>query len=297
MASSNKAQFLTEVQTLLKKRYKPGPEPEKLSVLEAIIFGICHERVTRDTAVATMATFKSGFFDWNEVRVCTIEELQRVFHLYPDSEARANRLRRFLRQLFEKTYSFTLDALMKKPQKEAIKALDEYDALHSDFVMATVIRLSLGGHAIPVDIPIRRALTRLGVDEGSTDDPTFRSALERAIPKTRAGEFMDLIEALAYDTCVEPEPDCPRCELKKICPTGLERIANPTLAAKPTSKLKPPKSKAVVTPTALPPPAASPSASPPAPLTAKTVKTSKKPVAPLTTPDPKPSKGKSGQTK
>ena len=43
------------------------------------------------------------------------------------------------------------------------------------------------------------------------------------MPKNRGGEFVDLIEDLAHDTCVEGEPDCPRCELRKICPTGLAR--------------------------------------------------------------------------
>ena len=40
------------------------------------------------------------------------------------------------------------------------------------------------------------------------------------MPKNRGREFADLIEELAHDTCVEGEPDCPRCELRKICPTG-----------------------------------------------------------------------------
>ena len=48
--------------------------------------------------------------------------------------------------------------------------------------------------------------------------------LERAVPKNRGVEFIDLIEELAHDTCVEGEPDCPRCELRKVCPTGAARL-------------------------------------------------------------------------
>ncbi len=279
MATTSKTQLLTDVQTALKKRYKPVPHPEKLSILEATIYGICREGTTNVSALQAMADFKSDFFDWNEVRVSTIEELQVVLKNAPDSEVRANRLRRFLRQLFEKTYSFTLDALIKKPQKEAVKALSEYEAFHSDFVMATVIRLALGGHAIPIDGPARTALIRLGIDEGSVDDATLRGTLERAVPKTRGGEFLDLMESLVHDTCLPIEPECPRCELKKMCPTGIARIANP-----------PPKPVSKVAETAKPKVAAPPVA-PLVPI-AKATKPPKAPV--VKTAPPKPTKGKPG---
>ena len=48
----------------------------------------------------------------------------------------------------------------------------------------------------------------------------LRGVLERAVPKNRGAEFVDLIEELAHDTCVAGEPDCPRCALRSICPTG-----------------------------------------------------------------------------
>jgi endonuclease III len=154
----------------------------------------------------------------------------------PDAEERAFRIRRFLRQLFEKTYGFNLDHLTKKPQKESLKALEEYDAFASDYVLATVTRLALAGHAIPVDATTLRALRRLGIADDSTDVPNLRSILERAVPKNRGVEFSDLIEELAHDTCVEGEPDCPRCELRKICPTAQARLAQAHLANSGPSK-------------------------------------------------------------
>ena len=183
------------------------------------------------------------FFDWNEVRVSSLEEIQGVLKDFDHPETRAFRIRRFLRQLFEKTYGFNLDALVKKPQKESVKALEEYEAFESDYVMAMVTRLALAGHAIPIDAPALRALTRLGVADGEADLVALRSVLERAVPKTRGVEFADLIEELAHDTCVAGEPDCPRCELNKICPTGLDRLAHPATAKATASKGKTGKSK------------------------------------------------------
>jgi endonuclease III len=224
--------LLSEIHTLLKKRYQLEPRTTRPTVLEAIVYGICHEGTTREQANQALSRFKDGFYDWNEVRVSSLAEIQGVLAGLPDPEGRAQRIRRFLRQLFEKTYGFTLDALVKKPLKDAIKALEEYEALASDYVLATVIQQALGGHAIPVDAPIRRALERLGVADPETDGATLRAALERAVPKNRGGEFVDLMEELAHDTCVEGEPDCPRCELKKVCPTGQERLSERRVPSK-----------------------------------------------------------------
>src|SRR4051812_49712482 len=128
MATQSKTQLLTEVHTLLKKRYKPKSDRNngRLSVLEAVIYGVCHEGTTREQANQALSRFKDGFFDWNEVRVSTVEEVQSALAGQPDAEPRAQQIRRFLRQLFEKTYGFNLDALAKKPLKESLKSLSEY---------------------------------------------------------------------------------------------------------------------------------------------------------------------------
>ena len=185
MAAPSKTQLLNDVYTLLKKRYKLEPRAERLSVLESIIYGVCHEGTTREQAEQALSRFREQFFDWNEVRVSSIAEIQDVLAGQDDAEERANRLRRFLRQLFEKTYDFSLDAIAKKPLKDSIAILKEYDAMESDYVLATAIQQGLGGHALPVDAPIRRGLARLGV-VGEADDPhEVRSHLERAVPKNR----------------------------------------------------------------------------------------------------------------
>src|SRR5262249_23721190 len=161
-------------------------------VLEAVVYAVCHEGTTREQANQALSRFKDGFFDWNEVRVSTIEEIQGGLAGLPDPEPRAQRIRRFLRQLFDKTYGFTLEPLTKKPLKESLKALSEYEAFQSDYVEATVTRLSLGGHAIPIDAPLRRVMERLHLAEPGTNAAALRSFLERSVPKNRAAEFLDL---------------------------------------------------------------------------------------------------------
>ena len=159
---------------MLKRRYKPKADRNaaRLSVLKAVVYGICHEDTTREQANQALSRFKDEFFDWNEIRVSRCRGDPGNLAGIPDPE-RAQRIRRFLRQLFNRTYGFTLDALAKKPLKEALKVLHTYDAFASDYVTATVIQQALGGHAIPSTRP-HRHLERLGISE-SISPPCARS--------------------------------------------------------------------------------------------------------------------------
>jgi len=211
MATQSKTQYLADLQAYLKKRYKPkvGPTPGRLPVIDAVVYGICHEGTTHEQANQALSRFKDQFSDWNEVRVSHLAEVQEALADVPDPAARAQRIRRFLRQLFEKTYSFTsLDALAKKPLKEALKTLQVYEAFQSDYVVATVVQQALGGHAIPVDAAAREALEKLGLHE--EDVASLRGLIERAIPKNRGAEFVDLLEEMAHDPAVEKDPRAPR---------------------------------------------------------------------------------------
>ncbi len=236
MATQSKTQFLTEVQTLLKKRYKIAPVLEKLTILEAVVYGISHEDSTREHANQALSRFKDGFFDWNEVRVSTVEEIQGVLAGIPDTEARATRIRRFLRQqLFRKDLR-----LQPRPaRQEAAEEVGEGGR------RVRRVRLRLcAGHGDPAG-PGRPCHPRRRAGAPRVKAPGGRRRIDRSpdaprhprtpVPKNRGAESSsELIEELAHDTCIEGIPDCPRCELRKICPTGLARKAE--AAARPSPR-------------------------------------------------------------
>jgi endonuclease III len=239
MAASSKAQSLNDIQNTLAKRYAPGPKVGRLSVLESVIYAICHEGATREQANQALSRFKDQFFDWNEVRVSSVEEIELTLAGLPEADLKAQRVRKFLRQLFSRTFKFELDYLLKKAQKEALKKLHEFEPLRSDYVVAMIILQGLGGHALPVDAPMLRCLRRLGVVPDRTDEAAARAAVERAVPKNRVAEFVDLLEELAHDTCVAEEPECVRCALQKLCPTGKIRVQTKAAGAKSKAKALP----------------------------------------------------------
>ncbi len=191
-------------------------------VLEQFLYAICREGVTRDAADQAFAAVRERFFDWNELRVSSLEEIADVLNEFvSDGEARGQRLIDFLQEVFETTFSFDLEGLQKKGLKQAAKQLARYQAAN-DYAISWVIQKSLGGHAIPLDAAALRVLRRLGILEDGQDLEILRTSLEHQIPKLKGADFVDLISVLAEDNCWEADPACPTCPLLKACPTGTE---------------------------------------------------------------------------
>jgi endonuclease-3 len=229
--ATSKQQVLNSAQGLLKKRFPVPPEPAKRSVLEEVLYAVVREGVPTAAADAAFGRLKACFFDWNEVRVSTVQEVSDALGDLPLAGDRAERIVDFLQEHFERTYSFDLDELEKKGLKQAAKQLARYkDKGVTDFVLAWVTQRSLGGHAVPLDDPAVRALGRLGVidPEADADDrEAARATVEHYVPKAKGYEFTEELSQLADQVCVEGTPHCPQCPLKGECPTGQELLAKP----------------------------------------------------------------------
>ncbi len=240
-ATTNKQHLLNLVLTALKKKFPAPPEPDKRAVLDEVVYAICRENVPTRSADEAYAKIRVAFFDWNEVRVSTVQEVADVLVSLPGAGDRAKRIIEFLQEHFERTYSFELDDLEKKGLKQAAKQLARYkDKGVNDFVVAWVTQRSLGGHAVPLDDATIRVLRRLHVIEGDIDDmEATRASLEHYVSKANGYEFTEELIQLANAVCVEGTPHCTICPLKTECPTGIANTAKPTKADKGDGKTKP----------------------------------------------------------
>ena len=214
----NKQKIVLQVLALHK-----GARPETaLPVLEQFLYAILREGTTRPAADDAFAALRKHFYDWNEVRVSSTQELaDAIDEFVPDGEARAQRLIDFLQEVFETTFSFDLESLQKKGLKQAAKQLSRYQAAN-DYAVSWAVQKSLGGHALPLDAAGLRVLRRLGLLEEAGDLEAQRASLEHQVPKAKGSEFIDVISVIGEDPCWEADPACPACPLNKVCPTGLE---------------------------------------------------------------------------
>ncbi len=239
-AITNKQQLLTQVQTILKKKYASSvrstdeADEEPRPLLEELIYAICRESSTAADADAGYARLRKAFIDWNEVRVSTVQEVGEVLRPLPGPGTRARRIIGLLQKVFEERYSFDLSDLDKKGLKQAAKQLARYKDDVTDYTVAWAVQRALGGHAIPLDEPTLRVLSRLGLVEDVDPESleTVRGSIEHVIPKTRGAEFTELLSMHALEVCTEKEPHCSVCLLKSDCPTGIENTSK-KVEAKP----------------------------------------------------------------
>jgi endonuclease-3 len=232
----NKQRLLTHLLSYLKRPHEA--EPEARTVLEQFIYGLCRENATPEQAERAYRHLRQHFFDWNEVRVSSLREVEEAFNGLSGSESRAQRLLSFLAKLFETEFSFCLEGLHKKGVKEASKQLMRYDEAN-DYVVAWVVQRSLGGHSVPLDEPTLRCVRRLGlIDAHQEDLEGIRSSLEHLVPKAKGPAFSDAVSRLADEFCLEDEPLCGSCPLAGDCAlaqeSGLVQVGGERLSrAKP----------------------------------------------------------------
>jgi len=229
-AITNKQQLLTHAQNALKKKFSlptadAAVEPRPL--LEELIYAICREGSTPADADAGYARLRKAFIDWNEVRVSTVQEVGEILRPLSGPGTRAKRIIGLLQEVFEDKYAFDLSDITKKGLKDTARKLRFYKEGVNDYAVAWVIQRTLGGHAIPLDEPTLRVLTRLGIVEDVDPESleAVRGSLEHVIPKTRGPEFTDLMSIHAKELCVEKDPHCSACPLKSDCPVGIENTS------------------------------------------------------------------------
>jgi endonuclease-3 len=234
--TTNKQKVVSQLFAAFKPDESPGAEP--LPVLEQFIYGICREGASRDMADRAFRALREQFFDWNEVRVSATRELEEVFEDLPYPEKRAQRIISFLQEVFESTFSFSLDGLEKKGLKEAGKKLSRFEAA-TPFVASWVLQQSLDAHSIPLDPAMLQATRRLGlVEEHITDADAIQSTLEHLIPKSKGPQFTEILGELTQQNCFEEAPSCKGCPARSECPTGQAMLPQQTSAVR-TARVKP----------------------------------------------------------
>ena len=211
------------------------PEPPKRPVFDEVVYAVVREGLTTAEADAAFDRLKQNFFDWNEVRVSTIQEVADALAPVPHPGEKATRVIAFVQEHFERTYSFELEDLEKKGLKQSAKQLARYKEKGvSDFAVAWVSRHSFHGHALPLDEPALRVLRRLRVlDDADPDDPeATRAGIEHLVPKAKGWLFTEGLTAIAATVCLPGEPLCAKCPLRDDCPTGVEKLAKTKPKAK-----------------------------------------------------------------
>lgn len=241
MAAPSKTKKIESLAKVLQKRCKGVPLPAERTVLEHLIYAGLLENAGFDLADSAFAVLENYFIDWNEIRVSTVGELADTFSMLPDPLAAGNRVRRALQGVFEKTYMFDLEELVRKGKNlgHAVEFLESLEAC-SRFMVDYTAQFAFGGHVIPLDEASLRIFRILGLaqvnHEGTKEEVP---GLERAISKKNGPAFSVQLHHLAAEFFSDPESAELRTILKPIDAEALKRDWTPPALAFPKM---PPKS-------------------------------------------------------
>lgn len=192
----DKSKILARLLKLLKKEFGGLPKREQLPVLEAMVFSVCLENSSYEAADAAFGRLKNDFFDWNEVRVSTISELEPVFEGVHEPEWCAMRVRYLLYYVFDHQFSYDFDGIKKKPFDLAFKQVSKIKHL-TPFCRNYMLQKCLGNHVVPVDEKMVRTAVWLGLIPVGADEDSGSELLKGLIRKADAPEFIWLLKSLS----------------------------------------------------------------------------------------------------
>lgn len=240
--SSAKSKLITVPQLVeqLKKLFPDTPEMPRMPILECVLLAILRENHPLASALNALEALRNReiFFDWNEIRVSDISEIQALMPDYPDSEARSVAIKKFLKDMYRQNYKFEIEGLTKKTWKEAKDDFSHYQALTNDHHLAHVQVLTFGGHAFPVDNRVLKTLQRLGLAEETADGASVRSMLEKNISKAQILQCIAIFERFVTSYCTLENPHCSECPLNKVCLDYQNRLHPPKPEKKTTKPVK-----------------------------------------------------------
>ena len=201
---SSRAEKLELLQKSLKKHFTPSETKTERNVLESLLYACCLEDTSQELADEAFAKLQQTYFDWNEVRVTTVIELSEVLSSLPNSSAAGSRIKKCLQSLYESRYQYDIDDLKKANLSKATEDIQAWDGV-TPFVLNYVSQQSLGGHSIPFGTAALAVLTELDVITAAEADKKGVPGAERAIPKTKALEFSELLHAFAIEFTTNPK--------------------------------------------------------------------------------------------
>lgn len=224
LKASEKQDVCKKLVTALKKQYSASLPKHSRDVLHTMIYGVCLENASVETADELYDQLLDTFHDLNEIRVSSISELEAVFHDSVDSDWRALRIRSLLQYVFEEFYQFDFEGLRRKTLDDANTTLAKVKDI-SPFLRLYTLQEMLGSHVLPVDERMVNVACWLGlVDDASLDAEAASDQLKSAVRKADVALFCHLLRQLSWD---EPLYELILADLKEPPEEGFDLKAAP----------------------------------------------------------------------
>jgi len=192
----NSKQYSQEVRRLYRSLKRKYPKTQSVAYddpVDALVYAIVSEKMSRTAAQAAIKRFADYFIDSNDLRVSRAEEIVEV--LGADTAVTrdtASVLTRALGAVFDKYNTVSLKTLKKSGKKPARQVLEKMNGV-SGFVVDYCMLTSLHGHAIPLTRKMIDYLRSNELVHPDADEQQIEGFLARQISAENAYEFYALL--------------------------------------------------------------------------------------------------------
>ena len=196
--AADKSQVCRKLVNSLHKLYGKSVPRIELPVIETLLFGACLEDNPWTAAEVGLKHLLASFFDLNEIRVSSVNELELVLAPLNKADWKGLRIRSVLRHIFETTYSYDFEKLRRQTLEQAIKTLKQIPDV-TPFIRDFVLHEILGSHIVYLDSSMVTAAKWLGLVPEDSDVNEASEYLKGGLKKSEVSEFCHLLRCLATD--------------------------------------------------------------------------------------------------
>ena len=196
--AADKSQVCRKFVSALHKLYGKSVPKIELPVIETKLFAACLEDNPWAPAEAGLKKMIATFFDLNEIRVSSVNELEVVLTPLNKADWKGLRIRSILRSVFESTYSYDFEKLRRQTLEQAVKTLKKMPDV-TPFIRDFVLHEILGSHIVCLDGSMLTAAKWLGLVPETVDLNEGSEYLRGGLKKSEVSEFCYLLRCLATD--------------------------------------------------------------------------------------------------
>jgi endonuclease III len=223
---------LTSLIKKLKTRHK-NVEAPPYDPTTQLIMAFLQADASRRKAEQAYSALMEHMVDNNELRVSHTDEIVEIIgDKYPRVYWRVERMRESLNEVYRREHDFKMVKAASLNKKEQRQYLDTLPGI-TPYAAASVMLLSFGGHAIPVDDKLNALLVREGaIDDGLSCADAETLLLRQFKAGEQSVEAHLLLQAWS-DSCKTPTQvlDAPEPSTIKVEPQRDDQKREPVKAA------------------------------------------------------------------
>ena len=177
----------------------PKPEiPESDDPLRRLAVGILAVGCNDDEAQKAIDRALLTMVDWNEIRVSSAHELHTAMGpRIPNGLRQCERLVAALQAVFDRENMLSLDRLRNIGRREVRQYLEELNGV-DDYAVASVLLWSIGGHGIPDNDKLLKALRDADLVHPDAERGEVQAFFERHISASEAKEFCLVMRSFSF---------------------------------------------------------------------------------------------------